>query len=291
MNVGFIDLGEMGRRMAARLLGAGHSVRAWNRTQSAAADLTPDGLSIAATPDEAFDGDAVISMLADDTAVRAVFLESDLLGRTSASPVHVNMATISVGLATEMAERHEERSIPYVAAPVLGRPDLAAAGKLTIISAGPRAAIARVQPLLDALGQGTWNLGEKPADANVAKLAANLLLTSAIETMAEAAVLLSGHGVIPATFFDIVTNSTFPGPVYGTYGRLIADARYEPAGFKARLALKDIRLALAAADARSIPLPVASTVRDSLLDAGAHGEGDQDCAVLGRVAARRAGRS
>lgn len=200
------------------------------------------------------------------------------------------MATISVPLADELARQHLAREIPYVAAPVLGRPELAAAGKLAILAAGATGAVARVQPVFDAIGARTWHVDEIPAHANLVKLAANLLLTSAIEALAEASVLLAHYGVKPATFVDIITNSTFPGPVYGIYGPLIADARYEPAGFKARLALKDVRLALAAADERSIPLPMASAVRDSLLEASAHGDGEKDCAILGDVAARRAGR-
>jgi len=199
------------------------------------------------------------------------------------------MATISVALANEMTEQHKARDIAYVAAPVLGRPDVAAAAKLTIIAAGPANAVAQVQPLLDALGARTWNAGGTPSHANLLKLAANLLLASAVETLAEAAVLLSEYGVEPGGFVELIATSSFPGPVYGTYGRLIAQRQYEPAAFKARLAVKDVRLALAAADARSIPLPVASTIRDSLLETDAHGDGERDCAVLGRTAARRAG--
>ena len=137
MNVGFIGLGHMGRGMAINLRKAGHDVRAWNRTREATADLASKGLSIVSTPAEAFAGDAVISMLADDAAARAVFLETALLDRTSISPIHIYMATISVGLANQMEERHKARDIAYVAAPVMGRPDVAAAAKLMIIAAGP----------------------------------------------------------------------------------------------------------------------------------------------------------
>jgi 3-hydroxyisobutyrate dehydrogenase-like beta-hydroxyacid dehydrogenase len=291
MNVGFIGLGRMGRAMASNLGRAGHQVRGWNRTRGPADAPSTDRLSIVATPDNAFACDAVVSMLADDAAVRAVFLQSGLLSRAPASTIHVNMATISVELAEELTEEHRRHNIVYVAAPVLGRPDAAAAGKLTIVAAGPGVALAKVHPLFDAIGSHTWLVGDTPSHANLIKLAANLLLTSAIETLAEAAVLLSAYGMNPDTLFDILSGSTFPGPVYGTYGRLIADARYEPAGFKAALALKDVRLALAAADTRSIPLPVATVVKDSLLEAYAHGDGEKDTAVLGDLAARRAGRA
>jgi len=147
-----------------------------------------------------------------------------------------------------------------------------------------------VQPVLDALGQKTWRVGSEPQHANVLKLAANFMLASAIESFGEAAALVSGHGIEAQTLLDVITNSLFPGPVYQGYGKMIAERRYEPALFKARLGLKDVRLAIAAGDAVNVPLPVASVVRDNLVDALAHGDGDKDFAVLGQVAARRAGR-
>ena len=221
MNVGFIGLGQMGRAMAVNLRKAGHDVRAWNRTRKATVELASKSLSIVGTPDEAFAGDVVISMLADDTAVRAVFLESGLLGRASPSPIHINMVTISVALANEMAEQHKARDIAYVAAPVMGRPDVAAAAKLTIIAAGPADAVAHVQPLLDALGARTWNAGETPSHANLMKLAANLLLASAVETLAEAAVLLSDYGVAPGGFVELMS------PVRAVYGPWEAARRHD----------------------------------------------------------------
>jgi hypothetical protein len=200
------------------------------------------------------------------------------------------MATISVALAEELATAHAGRGLNYVAAPVMGRPDVAAAGKLTIVAAGPAEAIDRVQPVFDSIGQKTWRISSLPQQANVVKLAANFMLASAVETLGEASALLGGHGVAMQDFLDVITNSVFPGPVYQGYGKMIAEQRYEPALFKARLGLKDVRLALAAAETVSTPLPVASVVRDSLIEAVAHGDGEKDFAVLGQVASRRAGR-
>ena len=289
MDVGFIGLGSMGHAMAENILKAGHRVRVWNRSRDRAAPLAALGAIVVDTPAEAFSGDAVMSMLADDAAVRGVF-DPALLAQVPRETVHVNMATISVALAQTLAHEHATRGLAYVAAPVMGRPDVAAAGKLTIMAAGPAEALDRVQPLFDAIGQKTWRLGSLPQHANVAKLAANFTLASAVETLGEASALLGGHGVAMSDFLDVITSSVFPGPVYSGYGRMIAENRYEPAAFKARLGLKDVRLALEAAEANATPLPIASVVRDSLLDAIAHGEGEQDFAVLGRVAARRAGR-
>ena len=200
------------------------------------------------------------------------------------------MATVSVAFAQELAARWKPRNVAYVSAPVMGRPEAAAAAKLTILAAGPDAAIEAVQPLLALMGQKVWRLGEQAQRANVAKLAVNFLLASAVETLAEATVLAGAYGIAAQQLIDLITGSIFPGPVYQGYGALIAQQRYEPAGFKAELALKDVRLALAAADAVSVPLPVGSMVRDSLTDAIAHQEGAMDLAVLGKVATRRAGR-
>jgi 3-hydroxyisobutyrate dehydrogenase-like beta-hydroxyacid dehydrogenase len=289
MDIGFIGLGSMGRAMTENILKAGHRVRVWNRSRERAEPLAALGAELVDTPAAAFAGDAVFSMLADDAAAGEVF-DARLLENAPRDLVHVNMATVSVAFAEALAREHAVRGIHYVAAPVMGRPDVAAAGKLTIIAAGPAEAIDRVQPILDAIGQKTWRLGSLPQHANVVKLAANFTLASAVETLGEASALLGGYGVAMTDFLDVITSSAFPGPVYAGYGKLIAQGTYEPALFKARLGLKDVRLALAAADACATPLPVASAVRDSLLDAIAHGDGEKDFAVLGKVAARRAGR-
>ena len=225
-----------------------------------------------------------------DAAVREV-IDAALLDRAPRGLVHVNMATVSVALAQALAHDHAARGLHYVAAPVLGRPDVAAAAKLTIIAACPAEAIDRVQPIFDAIGQKTWRIGSLPEQANVIKLAANFTLAAAVETLGEAASLLSAHGVAVTDYLDVITSSVFPGPVYAGYGKLVAERRYEPAMFKARLGLKDVRLALEAAEATSTPLPLGSLLRDNLLDVVAHGDGEKDFAVLGEVAARRAGRA
>jgi 3-hydroxyisobutyrate dehydrogenase len=289
MDIGFIGLGNMGHAMVENMLKAGHQVRVWNRTRERAQPLAALGAQIVDEPAAAFAGDALFSMLADDAAVLDVF-DSALLAQAPRDLVHVNMATVSVALAETMAREHAARGIHYVAAPVMGRPDVAAAAKLTIMAAGPAEAIDRVQPVFDAIGQKTWRIGSLPQHANVIKLAANFTLASAIETLGEAASLLSAHGVAVTDYLDVITTSAFPGPVYAGYGKLIAERRYEPAMFKARLGLKDVRLALAAAESTSTPMPIGSLLRDNLLEVMARGEGEMDFAVLGEVAARRAAR-
>lgn len=289
MDVGFIGLGAMGRAMAANLVKAGHTVRVWNRSRGPVDELAALGARPVASARDAFAGDAVISMLADDAAVRAVIVDGHLLERAPAGTVHVNMATISVAFARELADLHRTHGIAYVAAPVFGRPDVATAAALTIVAAGDPAAIDRVQPLLDALGRKTWRMGEEPYRANVVKLAGNFMLVAAVEAMAEGAAMAKRYDVEARDLLGMLTGSIFTAPPYQAYGAAIAERRYEPPGFRLALALKDMRLALAAADDVRTPMPVAGVLHDNLLDAVAHGAGDHDLAALATVAARRAG--
>jgi 3-hydroxyisobutyrate dehydrogenase-like beta-hydroxyacid dehydrogenase len=293
MDIGFIGLGQMGAATAARFLTAKHTVRVWNRSPEGARKLGEAGAKVVARPDDAFRGDVVFSMLGDDNALRAVLLETGVLERASRDtvPIHVNMATVSVAFADELAALHAKRGIDYIAAPVMGRPDVAAAGKLNIMAAGPTAALDKVQPLLDIAGQKTWRFGETASRANVVKISMNFMLAAACEAMGEAAALVTGYDIKAGDFFDLASHSLFPGPVYEGYGRLIAAGTFEPAGFKARLGLKDVRLALTAAEAVTTPMPFASQMRDFLLEALTRGEGEKEFGVvLGRAAMRRAGR-
>jgi 3-hydroxyisobutyrate dehydrogenase-like beta-hydroxyacid dehydrogenase len=293
MDIGFIGLGHMGAATAARFLKAKHTVRVWNRSPEGARKLAEEGAKVVARPDDAFKGDVVFSMLGDDNALRAVLLDTGVLERASHDtvPVHVNMATVSVAFADELAALHAKRGIDYIAAPVMGRPDVAAAGKLNIMAAGPTAALDKVQPLLDIAGQKTWRFGETASRANVVKISMNFMLAAACEAMGEAAALATGYDIEAGALFELASHSLFPGPVYEGYGRLIAAGTFEPAGFKARLGLKDVRLALTAAEAVTTPMPFASQMRDSLLEALTRGEGEKEFGVvLGRAAMRRAGR-
>ena len=289
MDVGFIGLGRMGRGMAASLIRAGHTVRVWNRSPEAAKALT--GAVPVASAAEAFRGDAAITMLADDAALRAVIVEGGLLDSPERPGLHLSMSTISVALAAELAAIHRRAGIPYIAAPVFGRPDVAEAGALNIVAAGEAALIDRAAPLLDAMGSKTWRFGDEPQRANAVKLAGNFMLVSAIEAMGEAAAFAEAHGVAGADLLDLLTNTLFASPVYKGYGASIAANRYEPPGFNLKLGAKDVRLALAAADAVGVPMPFASVLRDNLIDAMAHGDGDKDLAALARVASRRSGRA
>ena len=290
MEIGFIGLGGMGKAIATNLLRAGHGVTVWNRSPEVAKALASEGAKVASTASEAVPPGIVFSMLADDAAVRSVILDGDVLEALPVGAVHVNMATVSVSLARDIAARHAHRAVGYVAAPVLGRPDAAAAGKLEILAAGAPDQIARVQMLLNLVGQKTWHFGDRPEQANAAKLGANFMIASAIEAMGEAASLVEGYDVSGRSFLEMITSTLFLGPVHAGYGLAIANQQYEPAGFKMTLALKDVRLVLEAAEHAATPMPFASVLKDNLLDAIAHGAANYDWAALAEVSARRAGR-
>jgi len=199
------------------------------------------------------------------------------------------MSTISPALAARLAERHRAAGQVYVAAPVFGRPEAAAAKQLWIVAAGPADALTRCRPVLDALGQGVIVVGDDPPHANVIKLAGNFLLAAAIEAMGEAFALGRKYGIAPADLLDIVNGRLIRSPIYENYGKLIAEERYEPAGFKLKYGLKDIRLALGAAEQVAAPMPLASLIRDRYLAGIARGWGDVDWAALARIAAVDAG--
>jgi 3-hydroxyisobutyrate dehydrogenase-like beta-hydroxyacid dehydrogenase len=288
MDVGFVGVGRMGSAMASNLLKAGHRVRVWDKSPATLPALQAQGAEIARDMQDAFRGDALFSMLPNDDAIREVFI-AGRMKPASGAPVHVNMATASVRLAKELAAYHAAQGVPYVAATVWGRPDVAAAGKLSIVAAGDPAAIARVQPLFDVIGQRTFRLGDDPSRANVAKIAGNLMVACAIEAMAEAAALVRAHGMSAQEVLDAVNTSLFNVPVYRGYGDMIAKQQFEPPGFDLILGMKDVRLALMAAEDTNVPLPFASVLRDSFLDAIANGDANKDWSAIARVAARRAG--
>lgn len=291
MKIGFIGLGNMGSHMARHLVGAGQTVTVWNRTLSKAEGLQRAGAGIAASPADAAEGaEAVITMLADDFAVSSmVFDEGGFINALSAGSVHISMSTISVALSKKLAEEHRIREQNYMTAPVFGRPEAAEARKLFIVAAGEPSVVERCKAVLELLGQRLFIIGDKPEMANVVKLSGNFLIASVIESLGEAIALVRKYDVSPGAYIDFLTNSLFAAPVYKTYGNLIAEEKYQPAGFKLRMGLKDIRLALAAGEGVDVALPFASVVRDHLLTAIARGMEELDWSSTAKLAAENAG--
>ena len=292
MKLGFIGLGNMGAPMARNLVNAGHQLAVYNRTASRAAEFQPLGARVSATPGEAaFQAEALITMLADDRAVEEAVFASGIgvLDRLPAGAVHISMGTISIQLSRRLAEAHKEKGQHYVAAPVLGRPDAAAAGKLFIIASGLTGQVERCRPLFDALGQKTFFAGEDAAAANSIKLAANFLLSAVIEGLAEASAFVRKTGVDAKAFLDILTGSLFNTPVYRNYGAMVASDIFEPAGFKLSLGFKDNRLLNAAAEEALVPMPLAGLIHERFLAALAQGLGGADWAALARISYQNAG--
>ncbi len=285
MEVGFIGLGAMGSAMARNLAEAGHRVRAWSR--SGAEGL--EGVERVSSPADAFGGDAAFTMLPDDPAIRATLLDAGVLDRARAGLVHVVSSTISVAFAGELAAAHERAGLGYVSAPVLGRPDVAAKGELNILAGGRPDAVEKVRPLLDVLGKKVWPMGEDPRQANAAKIAANMMITMAIEAMAEAAVLTEANGLGRDRFFELILGTLFAGSrTYQTYSANIAGDRYDP-GFKAALGLKDLHLATEAATEAGRRLPMLDAVRTRMNEAVDAGLGDKDWSAMAGYTLRHAG--
>jgi len=289
MKVGFIGLGHMGAGMAANLLRTGHDVTVYNRTRPKIEALVAQGAKAAASVSDACSGDAVITMLANDDAVESVvFSDRGIIGSLPAAAIHVSSSTISVALSGRLEAAHAKAGQRFVAAPVFGRPDVAAAGQLFVVAAGAPDAIKAAATLFDAIGKRTFVVSETPKAANLVKLSGNFLLASVIESLGEAMALLGKAGIDRRQYLDILTSTLFNVPVYKTYGGLIADGQFEPAGFAAPLGYKDIRLTLAAAEDLRVPLPLASLLRDRFLTLLAHGGDKLDWSAIGRLAAKDA---
>lgn len=290
MNIGFIGIGRMALGMVKNLLDAGHQVSVYNRTRVKAEALSADGALVVDSPAQACANELVISMLADDRALEeVVFSDKTFLDAMPANGVHVSMATISEAMGRRLSEAHAAAARGYVSAPVFGRPDAAAAGKLFIVAAGVKSALEICSAAFDCMGQRTFIVGDDPVAANIVKITGNFMLASTIETLAEAFALSRKYGIKEGELLELLTSTLFSAPVYKNYGAMIAEQRYEPAGFKLNLGLKDIGLALEAAGAMSVPMPIASVVRDQFLTGMARGYEDLDWAALGKVSADDAG--
>jgi 3-hydroxyisobutyrate dehydrogenase-like beta-hydroxyacid dehydrogenase len=290
MKVGFIGLGQMGLGMAGRLLDAGHELMVYNRTSSKADPLVAKGARVVADPAAVCANEVVVTMLADDPAVEGVVWgERGILAHLKAGGVHLSMSSISMGLAERLTDEHAKAGQCFVSSPVFGRPQVAAAGQLNILLAGAPEPSKVVLPLLEAMGQKVWPLGEKPRDANLVKLGGNFLIAAAIEALAESTALVGKAGIDPKAFVEIMTSTLFASPIYKIYGSLIAEQKYTPPGFAAPLGYKDVKLALAAGDSLRVPLPLGALLRERYLTLLSQGGEGLDWAALGLIAQQDSG--
>jgi 3-hydroxyisobutyrate dehydrogenase-like beta-hydroxyacid dehydrogenase len=290
MKVGFIGLGNMGRPMARNLIKAGHEVTVYNRTRSRAEEMAAEGAAVASSVAEACVPGVVMTMLADDSAIEeTTFGNARILDALPEGGVHVSCSTISINLTRRLAESHLQQGQDFVASPVFGRPQAAEVAKLLVVAAGPPGAVERCRPLLEDIGHQLFVLGSEAAAASALKLGGNFLIASMLEALGEAFALMRKSGVDPAQFLQIVNGSLFKSSVYENYGKIVAEEKFQPAGFKMRLGLKDVRLILAAGEGAGVPLPLASLLRDHLISGIARGYGELDWSAITRVNAADAG--
>lgn len=291
MKIGFIGLGRMGQAMARRLLDAGHDLTVYNRTPEKSAPLGDAGATVAPSIAALCDGrEVVITMLTDDAALDAVASGTDgIVASLAAGAVHLAMGTHGIDAMRSVARVHADAGQVFVAAPVLGRPDRAAAGELGIVPAGPADAVERLRPLFDILGGRVFEAGDAPEAAAAIKIAHNFVLGCAIETMGEGMALVRKFGVEPLVLHRVLTEGLFAAPAYKIYGDIIVEEAYDKVGVTALIGLKDANLALTAAEAAGVPLPSVEVWRDRLVSAIDHGEGEKDWAVVARDQARASG--
>lgn len=290
MKIGFIGLGNMGAPMADHLLKAGHEVIVYNRTAEKAKALVRQGARRASSVSDACDADVVLTMLADDHALETVsYGHKNMLESMAKGHVHLSCSTISVALADKLSSDHKGAGQHFVSAPVFGRPEAAAAAKLYVVAAGIPASVEKCQPIFDAIGQRTFRFGDKPSNANLVKLSGNFLIMSVIESLSEALALVGKGGLDQREYLDFLTSTLFNAPVYKTYGTLAVEKKFQPAGFLAPLGLKDVRLALQAAESLRVSLPLADLVRNRFLTLLANGGESLDWSAISQIPARDAG--
>jgi 3-hydroxyisobutyrate dehydrogenase-like beta-hydroxyacid dehydrogenase len=290
MKTGFIGLGHMGSAMAKNLVIAGHDVTVFNRTPGRSRALVQLGAHEAADIAGACHGEVVITMLADDLAVTDTVLEKDgVLANLPRGAIHISMSTISVALSKRLTQAHAQAGQRYVAATVMGRPDMAAAANLFILAAGDPATVESCGPLFDSLGQKTSNVGPEPFAANLIKLTGNFLQAAIIEALGEAVALIGKAGIDRRAYIEVLTSTVFTAPAFKIFGPLIAEGKFEPAAFAALLGYKDIRLALAAAENLRVPMPLANLLHDRFVRLFAQGGERLDWAAIGALAGQDAG--
>jgi 3-hydroxyisobutyrate dehydrogenase-like beta-hydroxyacid dehydrogenase len=291
MNIGFLGLGRMGHGMAQRILTGGHDLTVYDVVHERAAEFEAAGGRAAPSIADACKGrDVVITMLAEDAHVhQAVLGNGGVRDWLSPGAIHLAMGTYGIATIRALGAAHRAANQILVAAPVLGRPDLAASGQLGIVAAGPADALVRCEPLFQIIGRQTFHAGDLPEAATAIKLANNAVLGCAMVAMAEGFALVRKYGVVPQVFFDVMTEGLFSAPAYKVYGRKMVEETYDQVGSPITVGLKDANLIADAAEIARVPMPSHNVYRDRLLGAVAHGDGDRDQAVLAREQARASG--
>jgi 3-hydroxyisobutyrate dehydrogenase-like beta-hydroxyacid dehydrogenase len=286
--IGFIGLGNMGEPIAANLLRAGYALRVYNRTKSKAVPLVQQGAIQVDQPAKVAERAGIVaSMLSDDRVLEEICLgEASFVAALGQGGLHVSMSTISPATARKLAQHHQKYGVQYVASPVFGRPEAAAAAKLFVCTSGPAAAKKRAQPVQTAIGRSLFDFGEEVGAANVVKLCGNFLVAASIEALAELLTLAEKNGVGKKAVAEMI--GTF-SPLHAGYANLIAQSRFEPAGFRLALGLKDVNLIMATAAASVTPMPLASLLHDRWMSSVAKGRENLDWSAIALDVAEQAG--
>ena len=276
--IGFIGLGNMGINMAKLLTNAGYHLQVHNRTLSKADELNQAYITKCRTPAEAAAGvSIVITMLSEDNVVKETTAGKDgILETLAPGGVHISMSTISPETSDELAKLHSDKGSSYIASPVFGRPEAAAAKQLWICTSGSQQAKDIARPVLEKLGQGIVDFGEKVGSANVVKISGNFMILASLEMMSECFTLAEKYGLERNKVAEFFGSTIFNAPLFKNYGKILANKQYEPVGFKAKLGLKDARLALKLSQLSETPMPLATLAHNRLLTAIAKGDGEKD---------------
>jgi 3-hydroxyisobutyrate dehydrogenase-like beta-hydroxyacid dehydrogenase len=291
MEIGFIGLGNMGQPMVMNLLKAGYQVKVYNRTAEKAKDLVAAGASqVNSIGDVLTPGGIIVTMVSNDQALEEIVLGPEGFGgKLGTGGIHLSMSTVAPETSRRLASYHQQHGSYYVASPVFGRPEAAAAQKLNILSSGPTEAKEKVRPVQEALGQRVFDISDEPGAANVIKLGGNFMIMAAMEAMAESFNLAEKNGISRELAQEVYSSTLFNCTVYQGYGQAIAKKVFEPAGFQLALGLKDCNLVLEEANDTKTPMPLANLVHNRLLASVAKGRGDQDWSALARLALEEAG--
>jgi len=286
MKIGFIGLGNLGTPIAQNILAAGHKLYVFNRTASKAKPLKEKGAVVCdSITSLARQADIVFSIVSDDAALKSIITgNGGLLENSRAGAVNISMSTILPQTAEEMSVLYLQHKQEYIAAPVFGRPEAAAAKKLNFVISGG-AGRKKIEPLLkDAGALGIYDFGENIKAANTVKLCGNFMIGAALEAMGESISLAKRSGVDVQQMWNMMTQTLFTAPVYANYGNIILQEKFEPAAFTAKLGLKDMRLVLSQAASVNQSMPLADLLSNNLKELVETGREDMDWSALSIVA-------
>ncbi|MGE0857732.1 MAG: NAD(P)-dependent oxidoreductase [Gammaproteobacteria bacterium] len=281
MQLGYLGIGLMGEPMVDNLLADGHEVTVWTRSPGKTTGLAARGARVASSAATAVQaGGVVLSCLADDAALEAVFADGRVLVALGPGGVHVSISTISPECATRLATAHAAAGVAYVASPIIGRPDAVRARVPSFLTAGDEAAKARVRPVLEKLSRRIFDFGATPSAANVAKINFNFMIATTIEALAESFTVVEKHGIDPAEFHQMVVGTAFGCPIFENYGRQLARHGWNDTGFKLALGLKDVRLAQGAAAAVGARMRLGELLEQRYAEGVSNGHGEKDWTAI-----------